>query len=437
MAADSPYDIRQIHHDGTLEVMETPLGRVLPRHVAEVVRVALTDTRVVLINGARQCGKSTLARLIGNEQDATWLTLDNAQSREAARYDPTEFVSRNGLTIIDEVQREPDLLLAIKERVDENPRPGQYLLTDSARVMPLRVVPDALPGRMETVELWPLSQGEIDGTPDGFVDAAFASGPELAHTSALSKADYIERLVRGGFPEAVARTAARRERFLDSYLSDLLRRDVMQLAEIQRSNELARMLRLLAARSGQILVASNLAADLGLPQSTTARYLSLLEEVFLIRRIPAWSASLTRRATATPKVAFVDSGVAANILGQRLTALSGDIRQLDGLLEGFVAMELLRQLSWSEERVQLSHYRTRDKVEVDIVLENRQGQVIGIEVKAASSVATSDFSGLRHLQRQLGERFLVGLVLYTGKTTVPFGPHLRAMPISAIWETAR
>lgn len=410
---------------------------MLPRQAQTPLADALADTRVVLVNGPRQCGKSTLVRQVGVARGATCLTFDNEETRQAAQFDPTEFVRREGLLIIDEVQRVPNILLAIKENVDADPRPGRFLLTGSARVLGLSGVPDALPGRMETIELWPLSQGEIDKTPDAFVDAIFAGGPNLQHRSSLTRADYLERLVRGGFPESVTRQGRRRDRFLDSYVDSLIQRDVLDIADVQRLPQLRALVRLLAARSGQSLIAARMADDLALPQSTITRYLALLEGVFLIRRIPAWSTNIGTRAVSTPKVAFVDSGVAANTLGLDPAGLSQPNSPLGGLLEGFVAMEIARQLTWSTQRADLFHYRTRDQVEVDIVLENRQGEVVGIEIKASSSVTASDFSGLKHLDARLHDRLKVGLVLYTGTQTLPFGPKFRAMPISALWQVGR
>lgn len=400
----------------------------------------MQDTRVVLVNGARQSGKSTLVRLVakgGEGGEAEWRNLDNAVTRQAAVADPVGFVSGVDLMVIDEIQRVPDVLLAIKEEVDTDPRPGRFLLTGSARILGLRSLPDVLPGRTETIELWPFSQGEIDGAPDGFIDAVFAHGAELANTSTITRNDYAERVVRGGFPEAVARPAARRrERFFDSYVGDLIARDVAQLSEIERTTEMRALLRLLAARSGQLLVGSALSNEVRLSAKTIHRYLSLLEEVFLIKRVPAWSRNLSNRAVGTPKLAFVDSGVAANLLSADSRSLLRPGGQFGPLMEGFVLMELARQLTWSRERVELFHYRTKDKVEVDAVLENRMGHVVGIEVKAASTVKAEDFRGLRHLAERTGDDLLCGLVLYTGTQTLSFGPRLKAMPISALWQTA-
>jgi predicted AAA+ superfamily ATPase len=419
------------------DAAQTPLGRLIPRHVQPLLDEALADTRVVLVAGARQSGKSTLVRQLGRGKDAEWRNLDRSATLEAARSDPTGFVAFPELMVIDEIQRAPELLLAIKEQVDTDPRPGRYLLTGSARVLGLRALPDTLPGRMETIELWPFSQGEIEGQMDVFVDAAFADGPELRHKSTSTRNDYAARILRGGFPEAVARTnPRRRERFFDAYTTDLITRDVSQLSDIERTREMQALLRLLAARAGHLLVERALSNETSLSASTVRRYLSLLEEVFLIKRIPAWSRNLSRRATAIPKLAFVDSGVAANLLAADARSLVRPGSPFGPLLESFVLMEIARQLTWSDERAELSHYRTKDGVEVDAVLENRQGRVVAIEVKAASTVRTEDFRGLRHLIERVGDDVIVGIVLYTGGETLPFGPRLRAVPISALWEVS-
>ncbi|HWE89307.1 MAG TPA: ATP-binding protein [Pseudonocardiaceae bacterium] len=395
----------------------------------------MTDTRVVLINGARQSGKSTLVRVVADDQKIELRNLDLERDLRAAQDDPDGFVDFDQLMVIDEIQRAPELFLAIKASVDADPRPGHFLLTGSSQVLALRGLPDTLPGRMETIELWPLSQGEIDNEPDGFIDAAFAQGPKLRHNSSLRRIDYAERVVRGGFPEAVRRVDPdRRARFFESYVSDLIDRDVKQLSEIERLAQLDMMLRLVAARNANLLVPSSLATETGLSFHTVQRYLSLLEEVFLIRRIPAWSRNLSSRAVATPKVTFVDSGIAANMLQADAESLVRPGGLFGPLLEGFVAMELARQLTWSNTRATLYHYRTKDKIEVDVVLENRRGQIVGIEVKAATAVGSQDFRGLKHLADRVGDDFIAGYVLYTGDKTLPFGPKFRAVPVSALWQ---
>ena len=442
------YDRWLWHSDQVVRVNPSPLGRLLARHAEASVIEALADTRVVLVTGARQSGKSTLVGLVVKGRDAEWRNLDTATTRQAAIVDPAGFVDSGELMVIDEIQRVPELLLAIKEQADADPRPGRYLLTGSARVRGLRGLPDTLPGRTETIELWPLAQGEIDGTADRFVDAVFEQveqgeqgeqgerGGALTHESAATRQEYAERIVRGGFPEALARTnPRRRERFFDSYLADLVARDVSQLSEIERTAEMRALIRLLAARSGQLLVVNAVGSDARLPASTVHRYLALLEEVYLIKRVPAWSRNVSARAVGTPKLAFVDSGIAANLLGADVRSLLRPGGPFGPLLEGFVLMELARQLTWSRQRAELFHYRTKDRVEVDAILENRQGHVVGIEIKASSTVAAGDFRGLRHLAERIGDDFIAGVVFYTGTQTLPFGARLRAVPVSALWQT--
>ena len=416
----------------------SPRG-IRPRRAASAVADALADTRVVLVVGARQCGKTTLVKGLARDRAAEWRNLDSAAARNAAQTDPEGFVDHPGLLVVDEIQRAPELMLAIKEQVDSDPRPGRYLLTGSARVLALRALPDTLPGRTETVELWPFSQGEIDSTADGFVDTLFADdaarGTLPEFTSDVSRAEYAERVVRGGFPEAVARTgASRRQRFFDSYVNDLVARDVTQLTEIERPAEMRSLLRLVAARSGGLLVAGSLSSDLRLSARSTLRYVGLLEEVFLIKRMPAWARNVSARAIGTPKVVFVDSGVAANLLDADAHGLLRPASAFGPLLEGFVVSEIARQLTWSRRRVELAHYRTKDGVEVDIVLEDRRGRVVGIEVKAASTVRSEDFRGLRHLADRLGPDLIAGIVLYTGRPTLSFGERMQAMPISSVWQ---
>lgn len=410
---------------------------LVPRKALPVVAAALADTRVVTVNGARQAGKSTLARVAAAQaRRPLFRLLDDPTTLRAAHDDPVSFVDHDGLLVIDEVQLAPQLFRAIKLAVDTDPRPGRFLLTGSSRVLALRDLPDALPGRMETVELWPFSQGEIDGEPDGFVDAAFARGPALTHESALRRRDYLERVARGGYPEAVRRAPRRRAAFFDAYLGTLIERDVTELSAIERRGELRRLLALLAGRSGGLLVPQGLAAQSGIPRSTLARYLELLTVVFLVKQVPAWTAGATGRAVGTPKLAYVDSGVAAHLLGQDPARLGEPDGAAGPMVETFVLSELARQLTWSQERASLFHYRTRDGVEVDAVLEAADGRVVGIEVKAGATVRAEDLTGLRHLDARLGDRFVAGYVLYTGQQTLSFGQRLRAVPLDVLWRAA-
>lgn len=411
---------------------------LIPRHAHALIREALADTRIVLVNGARQAGKSTLADLVtAGTAGAELRSLDQPQWLSAAREDPTGFVQHDALLVIDEIQRAPDLFLPLKYEVDSDPRPGRYLLTGSARILGLKRLPDALPGRIETIELWPLSQGEIERRRDRFAERVFTlpDGP-LPDLPALDRAELAARITRGGFPAAVRRSDERRRyRLLAGYVSDLIDRDIRELSDIGRGDELRRMLQLVAARTGQLVVAAEIANDLSVSGRTVLRYLELCEEIFLIKRIPAWSANLAKRVITSPKVAFVDSGIAAYLLGQshdRLAQLTSTM--IGPLAEGFVLMELARQLTWADHEIRLYHYRTKDKVEVDAILETNDGRIAGVEVKASATVTASDFKGLRHLQSQIGDAFEAGVVLYAGRQSLSFGHRLKALPISALWH---
>jgi predicted AAA+ superfamily ATPase len=409
-----------------------------PRRSQERVISALGDTRVVVLNGARQTGKSTLARLVAHDRPGTEIRyLDDAATRAAADADPAAFVRHDGLLVIDEVQRVPDLILAIKHAVDLDPRPGQFLLTGSARLFALQQIPDLLPGRSETIELWPLSQGEIDRTSDGFVDAVFEIGQDLpAQRSTLHRSDYLRRALAGGYPEAVHRTdLGRRARFFESAVSDLISRDVRQLSDIGRPADMRRLLGAVAAQMASLVVTGTLASRLQIPANTLKRYLDLLELLYVVHRVPAWSTNLTTRAVATPKMIVTDSGLAGYLAGITMKRAAHPTAPIGPILENFVLSELARQLSWTTEPVRLYHYRDRDGYEVDAVLEHASGDVIAIEVKAAETVRSEDFRGIRHLARRLGGQLIAGIVFYAGAQPLPFGERLRALPISSLWTS--
>jgi hypothetical protein len=391
----------------------------------------------VVINGARQTGKSTLARLVMADRPSAQLRyLDEAAVRAATTTDPAAFVRHNGLLVIDEVQRVPDLLLEIKHEVDLDGRPGRFLLTGSARLFAMQEIPDLLPGRSETIELWPLSQGEIDRTADDFIAKVFDHGGDLPEAdSDLRRDDYVMRALRGGYPEAVRRIEpGRRARFFESYVGDLIARDVRQVSEIERPTDMRRLVNLVAASIATLAVPGALANRLQLPLSTVKRYLDLLDLLFVIRRVPAWSTNMTTRAIATPKLMVSDSGLAAHLSGLTLRRLRLPTAPIGPLLENFVLGELARQLTWTEAPVRLYHYRDRDQYEVDAVLERASGELVAIEVKAAETVRNDDFRGIRHLQRRVGEQLVAGIVLYAGGQSLPFGHRLRALPISALWR---
>lgn len=397
---------------------------------------ALADTRVVLISGARQTGKSTLAISVArSEHPADFITLDDDALRAAAQADPKGFLARRaGPVVIDEIQRVPELLLAIKMAVDTDNTPGRFLLTGSANILSAPRVMDSLAGRIEIVTLWPLSQGELAGVSEGFVDALLRGAPLRGTADGVDFHGLADLLARGGFPEVVARDGrARRRRWFESYLQALVERDIRDLADVRRSDEIERLLRLIATRVGNILQPANLAHDLSIGRFTVESYIGLLETLYVVRRLPAWRPGLGARVVHAPKAYVVDSGLLAYLLNADADRIVDDVRLSGMVLESFVAMEVLRQLECSKERASLYHFRDKDNREVDLVIESARGEVAGIEVKASSTVRPQDFKGLKRLRRLAGDRFACGIVLYVGEQNIPFGEGLWAVPVSALW----
>jgi len=408
---------------------------MLARHVAARLNTALADRPVVLLHGARQSGKTTLVRAVAQESGSRYVSLDDFTMLAAARNDAAGFLAGFAQPlVVDEVQRAPELLLAIKAAVDRKRTPGRFLLTGSANVLQVPRVADSLAGRMEIVPLWPFSQGEIEGTLERFIDAAFGDAPPvLVHSSSSTR--LTDRVLRGGYPEAAPiKSAERRRAWFDAYLTTILQRDVRDLARIEGLTELPRLLALLASRPMAQLNYADLSRGTGLPQSTLKRYFALLEMVFLVRLLPPWHASIGKRLVKTPKVLLTDTGLAAHLMGIDDARVARDRTLLGGLLESFVAMDLVKQAVWSADPPALYHFRTHEGDEVDLVLERRGGALVGIEVKSAATVSAADFKGLQVLAGIAGQRFHRGIVLYTGSEIVPFGAGLFALPVEALWR---
>jgi predicted AAA+ superfamily ATPase len=405
------------------------------RHATARLRTALADRPVVLLHGARQTGKTTLARAVAEEFGARYVTLDDLTMLAAARDDAAGFVAGVAQPLVlDEVQRAPELLVAIKAAVDRKRTPGRFLLTGSANVLLVPRPAESLAGRMEIVNLWPFSQGEIEGTVEGFIDAAFGEAPPVL-SRASSSVRLTERVLRGGYPEAFPiESAERRRAWFDAYVTMILQRDVRDLARIEGLTELPRLLALLAARPMAQLNYADLSRGTGMPQSTLKRYCALLETVFLVRLLPPWHANIGKRLVKTPKVLLMDTGLAAHLMGIDEARVAHDRILLGGLIESFVAMELVKQAGWNADPPALYHFRTHEGDEVDLVLERRSGALVGIEVKSAVTVTAADFKGLRALAQIAGRRFRRGIVLYTGGEIVPFGPGLFALPVEALWN---
>jgi predicted AAA+ superfamily ATPase len=347
-----------------------------------------------------------------------------------AAFDATKPVT----VVIDEVQRAPELFMAIKAAVDRDRRPGRFLLTGSADVMLLPRLSESLAGRMEILTLWPLSQGEIEGTEESFIDALFSNELPTKIKIRQDWAGLLARMLRGGYPVIQGRlTEDRQKAWFGSYVSAILQRDVRDLASIEGLTLLPRLLSLLATRSTSLLNFSEFSRSAAIPQTTLKRYMALLEMTFLIQTLPAWSSNLGKRLVKAPKLILNDTGLMAYLLGLSGERLATESTLAGPLLENFVAMELRKQATWSKSHPQLFHFRTLAGQEVDIVLEDAAGKLVGIEVKASATVDGKDFRGLRAVAELTGRRFQNGVVLYTGFECIPFGPRLHAMPVSTLW----
>ncbi len=411
------------------------------RKITPRVTAALADTPVVLLNGARQTGKTTLVRsLVRERSDARYYSLDDAAVLAAAAGDPPGFVAADdGLVVIDEVQKVPELFPAIKLAVDRDRRPGRFLLTGSANVLTLPKISESLAGRIEILTLWPFSQGEIEEeieeVPEGFVDAAFSDDPPRLREASPEAVGLRRRVLRGGFPEVLERQAEdRRRAWFASYVSTILQRDVRDLANIEGLTEMPRLLSLLASRVSQLMNKAEISRDADIAYATLDRYLALLQMTFLLQPVPAWSGNLGKRLTKAPKVNLCDPGLAAHLAGMTEDRLARDPVFAGPLVESFVAMELRKQASWSRTQASLFHFRTAARREVDLVLEDAAGRVVGLEVKASASFGNKDVASLKALAQDLGERFHRGVVLYGGEPVVPLGNRLHAVPVDALWR---
>lgn len=412
----------------------------IARHVRPRVIEALGDTRIVVIQGARQVGKTTLIQDIVNERGGRLVSFDDPATAQGAREDPVGFlgVEPDRLLAIDEVQRVPELILALKYTVDRDRRPGRFLVTGSANLLTLPVVQDSLAGRTESIELHSFSQGEIASRTEHFIDRLLSGERFADHTSTLHRHDYLDRAIAGGYAEALARTPGRRrERWLDNYMNSVVRREADDISGLQRTAELPLILRVLAARNSGELNVADVARDTGIPARTLTPYLELLQTLYLTQHIPAWSTNLAKRVVSRPKVSLLDSGLAARLINVSARGAAPEMNPdiAGGLLEGFVAGELRRQLTWSEETARLSHFRDHQIGEVDLVLETPDGRVAGIEVKSSSTPQAKDAKGLAYLRDKLGKRFVAGVILHTGTIAAPFGDRIGAVPLDVVWTS--
>lgn len=409
------------------------MPEIIKRHAEARVLDALHDTRIVALVGPRQSGKTTLARKIAADRGLNFITLDDEQFRRFAIDDPTGFMRDLDHAVIDEIQRAPDLILALKKAVDEDPRAGRFLITGSVDLFKGTVSPDSLAGRAETVELLPLSQAEIEKrAPPRFLDRAFNGDfPALADAGRTS--DLIERALAGGYPEALARSGpTRRQAWLTAYARSLTTHDVTEISTILKTDALSRVLDHAAMASGQLVNLSELATPAGVDSKTVDRWLTLLEQMFVIRRVRAWHRNDLKRLVRAPKLHFVDPGLLAALRRIDREAIRAKRERFGPLLEGLVFSELAKQASMTSAQTWIGHYRDKDQVEVDFVVE-RSGKTLGIEVKAAATVKPEHFHGLRRLREATGKAFACGILLHDGERIQRAGDCFFAMPVSQLW----
>ena len=436
-------------------------GILYPRFAERRLTEALEDSPVVLIQGPRQCGKTTLAQMVrtseipdkgndpstplsGRPGEYAYFSLDDEVVRAGAETDPLGFVAElPDRVIIDEVQRAPALFAALKLEVDRRRLPGRFLLTGSSNVLQTPALSDSLAGRMETVRLHPLAQCELQEGPDafhaenrppGFLDALFANGFESQRTERLGK-ELSERIVSGGYPAALARPAGRRRaNWYRNYLDAQVQRDVPEIVRIRSLDVLPRLLTHAAVQTASLFNLSELAAPFQVSRPTIRDYITLLERVFLLERLPPWHSNRLKRLIKTPKLHLGDTGLACVLLGVDASALAADRTLLGQLLETFVYQELRRQASWQSEHLTFFHFRDKDGAEVDIVIERGTQALAGVEIKAGATVRAADFQALRKLKKAAGRRFAGGVVLYDGEACVRFDNDLYAAPLRSLWE---
>ncbi len=410
---------------------------MLRRNIEDVLVEAVNHSRVVLVNGPRQVGKTTLVReLIDFGPEASYTTFDEIATLSFAQRDPAGFIGQfTGTTILDEIQRVPELFLPIKAAVDRRKQPGSFVLTGSANVYALPRLADSLAGRLQIVTLWPLSQGEIDGTKENFIDWAFRKEISLPRSFDSDRKDILGRAIRGGYPEAIDRKTDRlRRMWMDAYIATLLNRDVRETGNIRDLKDFPVLLNALAIRSGTLMNISDISRTVGIPHETLRRYLALLEALWLIVELPAWSANLGKRLVRTPKMTLNDTGLLAGIMNLDPRRLNREPVYMGQLLESFVVMELRKQMGWNDTPVKMFHFRDQKGAEVDILLESASGEVVGIEVKSTATPRAEDFAGLRTLQAAVGDRFRRGFLLHLGEKASGASKDLYALPIAALWR---
>ncbi len=402
---------------------------------------ALQDTPVIVLNGARQVGKSTFCKLLLEESviNAQIITLDDPSTLLAAQSDPLGFLEGlNKHLIIDEVQRAPELLLSIKKLIDEDRKERRIILTGSADVMSLPKIADSLAGRIEIHNLWPLSQDELRGQKSSFIDLLISTDSTFP-SSKTPWEEIVQMIVDGGYPETLTRkTSSRKSKWFESYISSVLQKDIRELSNIEGLSQIPNILQLIGTRVGSTINLSDISRLSGIKNTTLQRYMALLEYVFLIFKIPAWTPNSEGQFVKSPKIFLNDTGLLCHLRGESVASLLANKTRCGAFFENFIVLEIIKQISWSDHDLKPYHFSIHKGAEVDLVLEDRAKGLYGIEIKATATLKEQDFKGLKQLAKLAGDNFKKGIVIYNGDQFLAGfgGPNLYAIPVSAIWNTS-
>ncbi len=406
------------------------------RNITYSILDAVHDSPVILINGARQTGKSTLVNWIAeNKYPAKYFSLDDVIVFNAIHADPVSFLSNfEEPVIIDEVQKIPEIFNSIKYLVDKKRKNGKFILTGSANVLMLPRLSESLAGRMEIINLMPFSQGELVQLKENFIDIIFNDG-KLKTGNPNTDRELVKKILIGGYPEANIRTSPeRRKAWFGSYLTTILQRDVRDISNVEGLIALPRLLSLLAGRTGSLLNFAELSRTSSVPQTTLKRYVALLEMTFQIYFLPAWFSNFDKRLVKAPKFYLGDTGLLSSLIGIDEDRLTADKNLFGHIFENFVVSELLKQINWSKTNPGIFHFRNASGYEVDVILENARGSLVGVEIKAAGKLTENDFKGLKILEENTKQKFIKGIIIYLGKEIIPFGKKMSAVPVNCIWD---
>lgn len=405
-----------------------------PRYLQNKLQIALEDTPVVCLLGARQCGKTTLAKQLGDNR--SYINFDDGAILTAAKQDPTGFIQ--GLpekVILDEIQRCPELMPAIKASVDKRRTAGRFLLTGSANLLLLPSVQESLAGRVEILNLHPLTEQEKQHYSGNFLQRLLEkplTAKIIGDQAAIE--GVAEAVCTGGYPEPNTRSEVRARQWHQQYLKTVIQRDVKDIAAIRDEDELMRMTQLLAYRTATLLNMSKLANELDISRETVQKYLSILERLFLVTSLPAWHRNQAKRLIKSPKIHFVDSGLAATLNGLKVADWHDYTIDFGSVLESFIVQQLIVQASWLDEELYFSHYRDKNQYEVDLVIEQGR-KTWGVEIKKAASIQSKDGAGLERLAQQSGEQYQGGVLFYCGNNCLPLKTkNSFAVPINWLWQ---